>query len=174
MRHRNQDDAGPSRPAVFDSHKSGNIHGMGTDSALPPGGGDRADRCADVRSAESAFLSSSSSPCPTVRVFRFFINGYADSFVTQRRKTSATASFSPQHHFLILNIVSFTTLSVSQQCHCLHNVLASTTYLPPRRESRKRNRAGRNSFRKWERAWKKRQTEQDDPGWRDLSGAICA
>jgi|GEM_PF-3854367 len=103
---------------------------MGTDSALPPRGGDRADRCADVRSAESAFLSSSSSPFPTARVFRFFINGYADSLVTQRRQTSATASFSRQHHLLILNIVSFTTLSVSQPCHCLHNVLASTTSFP--------------------------------------------
>jgi hypothetical protein len=60
-------------------------------------------------------------------------NAYPDSCRTKEeeiRNSIVLATTSFTQHRQSHNPASLTTLSVSQQCHCLHNVLASTSSFP--------------------------------------------
>ena len=108
-------------------------------------------------------------------------NAYPDSCRTKEeeiRNSIVLATTSFTQHRQSHNPASLTTLSVSQPCQSHNPVSLTAVSLPSqrtclhifipakRRESRKSNRGWRNSFRKWERTWKTRWIEQDDPGWR--------
>jgi len=76
--------------------------------------------------------------------------------------TSSGSQQCPAH-----NILSRTAMSLPPQRTCLHNVIPAK-----RRESRKGNRAWRNSLRKWERTWDRRWINQGNTGWRLAGSAL--